>query len=117
MRLNALSFLILALPLAGLAPAQAADTKTTASGPKAEPVIPKKGFTGKQVVPRSSIELTCEGGKKITLSSGSSTGTCWANIQNGKVTGGQCNDGANQADANCGVGCTKTTGAASCSVK
>lgn len=72
MRLSTVSFLILALPLAGLVPAHAADTEARSTEPKAEPVIPKRGFTGKQVVPRSSIELTCELGKRITLSSGAS---------------------------------------------
>ena len=62
--------------------------------------------------PQASIELSCSGGKKITISTGTGQGSCSvaSNGQSASCGG----DGNNFANANCTGGCHDTSGAGTC---
>ena len=118
-------FLLFTIAAIALAGSMAAQTPTPAK-PRAEtakrtpPRVPVqfKGLKGKTTVqPLSSIDLACEGGKKITIATGSNTGTCYTQTNaSGTQVAAACNDGPNQVWATC-AGCQETKGTASCTVK
>jgi hypothetical protein len=63
----------------------------------------------------ASTDVSCSNGKKFSISTGSKQGRCDVHIINGKVTGGQCNDGnGNDAYVSCDVGCKGSSGAGDC---
>lgn len=73
----------------------------------------------------ASMEVTCEGGKTFTISSGNNTGACGATIGvNGNVSGGMCGSASGESgggsasvscSANNGQGaCTGSSGGGSC---
>ena len=61
-----------------------------------------------------SIAITCHNRVSYKLTTGSSEGACKLFVEQGRVTGAFCTDGANSALQSCSTGCMETTGSGGC---
>ena len=82
----------------------------SAAAPATPPATPRGG----------SIQVTCAGGGRFELSTGTGSGACSVDVAGDSVRGGSCDDGAgNMASASCTVNagagsCVSSSGSGSC---
>ena len=63
----------------------------------------------------ASMEVTCEGGKTFTVSTGDAGGACGATIgENGNVSGGMCGSASGSGGGSASVSCSANNGQGAC---